>query len=316
METTIKFPGFEGQRLVLRATGIFSSAKLFLDGQPAPKGPKRGQYTLRRNDGSQVVAQLKISNLISPYPQLIIDGQPIKVGEQLVWYQWIWAGLPLLLLFMGGMLGGLYGGLATFLNGRILYSHRSQPAKFILSGLISLAAVAAFVTSVGPLRQGLADLFAGVPKEFVSQNGNFSIQTPVRLVENVQSMDLQAGVSVDMHAFSGELRDFSYLVAYSDYPQDIFAGVDPQVILAGSRDGAVTNVDGTLVSDNEITMQDYPGRQLMINGKAEQGQAMVIHSRMYLVRNRLYQVMVVLPANQTLRAEAEGFLTSFKLLNP
>ena len=114
-----------------RQTGIFSSAKLFLDGQPAPKGPKRNQYTLLRNDGSQVVAQIKTINPISPYPQLIIDGQNVPLGMKLKWYQWLWAGLPLLLMVIGGFLGGLFGFIGAFLNGRIDLSQAESVAAIV-----------------------------------------------------------------------------------------------------------------------------------------------------------------------------------------
>lgn len=316
METTIDFPGFEGRRLVMRATGLFSSAKLFQDGQPAPKGPKRNQYTLHRNDGSQVVAQIKAINPISPYPQLIIDGQNVPLGESLKWYQWIWAGLPLLLVVIGGGLGALFGFIGAFLNGRIFYSDRSQPVKFLLTGVLSLLVAATFwVTSVKFL-QALPTLFPDKPQEFISQSGEFSVMTPVQLQETVQTVDTPDGGQIDIHLFSAEARNAAYMITYATYPEQAIAGLDPQFLLANGRDGAVANAGGTLASDTEISLQGYPGRELRIEGASEQGQALVLHSRMYLVHSRLYQVIVVVPAAQALTADMEGFLASFELLNP
>jgi len=316
MEATIEFPGLEGRRLVLRASGMFSKAKLFLDGQPAPRGSKRGQFVLRRNDGSQVIAQLKATNLVSPYPQLIIDGQVVPVGEPFKWYQWIWAGLPLALIFVGGFIGAIFGALGAFLNGRILYTDRSQPMKFLLNGIITLAAAAAYWFAGVNFVQAVPDLFAGDPQEFTTQSGEFSVMTPVQLQETVETVPTQGSGQVDIHLFSAETRKAAYMIAYSDYPQNAFAGVDPQLVLANSRDGAVANSNGALASDEEISLQGYPGRQLLIEGVDEQGQKMAVHSRMYLVGDRLFQVMVILPEGQTMSADMEGFLTSFKLLNP
>lgn len=316
METIIDFPGFEGRQLVLRASGMFSSAKLFLDGQPAPQGPKRNQYTLHRNDGSQVVAQLKTINPISPYPQLTIDGQNVPLGKSLKWYQWLWAGLPLLLVVIGGFLGALFGFIGAFLNGRIFYSERSQPVKFLLTGVISLLAAATFWVSSVQFLQVLPTLFPDKPQEFISQSGEFSVITPKRLQENIQTEDTPDGGQVDIHLFSAETHNAAYMIGYSNYPEQAFVGIDPQLVLANSRDGAVSSVGGTLVSDSETSLQGHPGRELRIEGAVEQGQELVVHSRMFLVRNRLYQVMVIVPSTQALTADMEGFLGSFKLLNP
>src|SRR5947209_16785489 len=85
-EYVLTLPGFEGRHIVVQTPGFFSSAKLLIDGQPAPPGPKRGQLLLRRNDGTDALAQLKIRNFIDPVPNVIVDGQLHNVAEPLKWY--------------------------------------------------------------------------------------------------------------------------------------------------------------------------------------------------------------------------------------
>ncbi|MGH9895757.1 MAG: hypothetical protein ACREA0_27990, partial [bacterium] len=56
-------------------------------------------------------------------------------------------GLPILLVFSGGALGALFGMLATYSSTRVFRSDRGLGAKYVLSGALSLGAVAAFLAS-------------------------------------------------------------------------------------------------------------------------------------------------------------------------
>lgn len=144
MEYPVDIAGFEDRQIVVKGGGFFSGPKLLVDGQPAPKGPKRGQLLLRRNDGTEVIAQLRSTNFIDPIPQIIVDGQTIRIAEPLEWYQWLWAGIPVALVFVGGLLGGLCGGIATVINGRVFRSEMNSLAKYVLTGVVSVVAVIAY----------------------------------------------------------------------------------------------------------------------------------------------------------------------------
>ena len=61
------------------------------------------------------------------------------------WYVWVWSGLPLVLLFMGGALGGGLGAAAMTLNGRIFRANIHTGLKFAFTGLISLMATFGFL---------------------------------------------------------------------------------------------------------------------------------------------------------------------------
>ncbi len=66
-------------------------------------------------------------------------------------------GLPFILAFVGGALGGGIGFFAAYSNGRVFRSNRSTAAKYILSALISIAAVIVYLivaTTVKPLIMG------------------------------------------------------------------------------------------------------------------------------------------------------------------
>ena len=143
MQYYIPAEGFEGRQLIVETAGWFSGPRLLLDGQPASKGPKRGQLLIRRNDGVDVIAQLR-GIFVDPIPQLTVDGKTIKIAEPLPWYVWLWSGLPLVLLFIGGALGGALGAVAMTINGRVFRSDMPGALKFAITGAISLVTALAF----------------------------------------------------------------------------------------------------------------------------------------------------------------------------
>lgn len=151
------------------------------------------------------------------------------------------------------------------------------------------------------------------PQEFKSETGRFSIMAPYALEETTQSVDTEAG-TIEIHMFVADRGQESWLVGYSDYPEEIVQAADPQLILEGAGNGAAANVDGELVSIAQTSLNDYPGRKVTISAQAQNGQDMVVQGHMFLVGNRLYQILVVVPKGQESRQEIADFLQSFQLI--
>jgi len=112
--------------------------------------------------------------------------------------------------------------------------------------------------------------------------------------------------------FVAEQGQKAWLVGYSDYPEALVEASDPATMLAGARDGAVSNVNGQLVSDAEITLNGYPGREFSAS-VTQNGQEIVLRQRVYMVGNRLYQVVVIAPKGEENSTEVEDFFQSFRL---
>ena len=66
--------------------------------------------------------------------------QPESSSVKLQWYEHAWCGLPLLLLFIGGALGGACGGAGYALSAAVFKKAMPTPAKYVLSLLISMTA--------------------------------------------------------------------------------------------------------------------------------------------------------------------------------
>jgi hypothetical protein len=92
----------------------------------------------------EIVARLR-SNGIDPVPRLEVDGKAIELARPLKWYEYLWIGLPVLLIFAGGALGALIGLTATYCNAHVLRSERGVASRYALTALVSISATAAFI---------------------------------------------------------------------------------------------------------------------------------------------------------------------------
>ncbi len=147
MNYPINLEGFEGQAIEMKSGGLIAGPKLLVNGQSAPKGPKRGQMLLRRNDGAEAIATLKPRFMGLDVPQLSVDGKTISVVEPLKWYVWVWSALPILLVFIGGALGAITGIIAFAINTQVFRSSRTTAVKFIVTAIVSLLAAVVYVAS-------------------------------------------------------------------------------------------------------------------------------------------------------------------------
>jgi len=115
-----------------------------VNGEPVAQGAKRGEMLLQRNDGRQVVGAWKQQMMGFDVPQLVVDGKPVKLVEPLQWYQWLWGGWPVVLVFVGGALGAIAGVLAFTVKARLFRTELNPVLKYVVTALVSGAAVLAY----------------------------------------------------------------------------------------------------------------------------------------------------------------------------
>ncbi|HVM13554.1 MAG TPA: hypothetical protein VM287_04400 [Egibacteraceae bacterium] len=142
--------GLEGRQVMLEPRPMRRPV-LWMDGQPAEPGAKRGEYLLRTNDARTVTAVVRPRLLgFDPVPDMEVDGERVELAERLPARTLVWAGLPLGLVFLGGALGGLTGGLATTWNVKLLRKRRGMPG-YLLTGLVTIGALTAWLLMAGSL---------------------------------------------------------------------------------------------------------------------------------------------------------------------
>lgn len=172
-------------------------------------------------------------------------------------------------------------------------------------GAITTAIIAAFV---GQLTTGFMQKdFTGL-KEFKSPDNSFIVMLPKDVKEEKQSINTQLG-PIELVSYYAKAKHQEFTIAYSDYPDSFITARDPNVLLDGSRDGAVKNIQGTLLSETIIDMNGHPGRELRIEGP----QKIIMKSRIYLVGKRLYQIMTISKPDHSFDKKIEEVLSSFKI---
>jgi len=152
------------------------------------------------------------------------------------------------------------------------------------------------------------------PKEFKSEAGRFAVLTSAPLREESKTLETEAG-KTELHLFTGQLNDLALVIGYSDYPPEAAPPGYAEKMLDGARKGLVGNTKGRLVSETNISLSGYPGRELVIEVWNEDRPPATFKGRLFMVKNRLYQVMVVAPRGKAGDQVIDDFLQSFKLLD-
>jgi hypothetical protein len=94
-----------------------------------------------------------ISNHIDPIPKVMIGATTIQLARPLDWYEYVWIGLPILMVFHGGFLGAVCGLLAVRKSAELFRGSGAKAKKFLLTGLVSVASVVAYLAlSIALLR--------------------------------------------------------------------------------------------------------------------------------------------------------------------
>jgi hypothetical protein len=151
---------------------------------------------------------------------------------------------------------------------------------------------------------------------FSSKEGGFTLSLPGKPQEQRQPVGTAAG-SVNAIMYIAEVGGTAFGVGYGDYPGSA-VNVDPQAVLKGARDGAAKNVNGTVVTEKPIELAGYPGLEIVVETPASAkvpGGAMY-RARLYLVGNRLYQVIYVALKKDDHPDEYQKLFDSFQLDKP
>ena len=145
-------------------------------------------------------------------------------------------------------------------------------------------------------------------KEFASQKGRFKVLMPGTPKQEQAETESDFGKGV-LHMNTAQAGKTMYGANYCDFPAKI-KKVPLKQVLDSSRDGAVANLEGNLASEKDMKLGKHPGREIRI-GVA--GGKRLFRARVYLVEQRLYQVVVFGTKKAATSKEADKFLDSFKL---
>ena len=160
----------------------------------------------------------------------------------------------------------------------------------------------------------IAALAGGCGKKdvFASKEGGFSVETSSVPKQKKETVPTQDG-PVDVHTltFGMQNSDLEYWVVYIDYPEPTVRQKGAGQLLKEARDGSVDNVQGKLLKERDISLEGYPGKEIEYEGDGAEED--IYKSRMYLVKQRLYVILVIVPRGGA-SEHTDKFLNSFKLL--
>lgn len=153
-------------------------------------------------------------------------------------------------------------------------------------------------------------------EKYKSEELAFVTEFPGTPEESVQQIKTVVG-ELDMHIVAYSTSNTNdnafYGVIRSDYPKEQFSDMSEEKIksiLDGAVNGAVSNVNGTLESDENVTLNGYPGRKIKIKAT---GMEMFMNA--YLVDNVMYIAQVIGMEGSVNTENLNKFLDAFDIIN-
>ena len=139
--------------------------------------------------------------------------------------------------------------------------------------------------------------------------GGFSVSMPGKPVKNEETAS-----SATAHTFTVDVDHEEYFVSYTEYPHtQQFDSVDPAKLFDFLRDKMISTKGGKVLSERTISLNNYPGRETVIEDPTEGSINLV---RAYWVKPpRLYTIMFIRLKSQSLSANGQKFLDSLKILS-
>ena len=146
---------------------------------------------------------------------------------------------------------------------------------------------------------------------FVSKAGKFSINLPAKPTEKTTKVKV-GDRDVDLHVFSiSSQKDRAYVVTYSDYPKDKI-GEDKDKFLAGVVERNVALLKGKVAAEEKVALgkAKHPGREVRVDLPDKK---QLYRARVYVVGDRVYQIVVLGPEELVKGKEIDEYLASFKV---
>jgi hypothetical protein len=137
-ELSVHVPGVS-RKVTVRGAGLWSGARIHVDGSPAEKAGLFGKVKIPDDDGGVIEAraQYALTGLV-----VTVGKEKFPVGPQNPGWMGILIFAPIGLVGVGGMLGGLLGASGMLVNRRIAASTQSNGVKTTqMIGVIVLCTV-------------------------------------------------------------------------------------------------------------------------------------------------------------------------------
>lgn len=140
----VQIKGFENQKIELESSGFFSPARLLVNGVRAESGQKNNEVIIRKSNGSKTSVFFQ-NAFFDTIPRLIVNGEIIRIVPPVRWYQYVYCGLTLFLIFYGGAIGAIISMIGFLMNIRTLRSQKKVWLKYLLILGVHLAVLILYI---------------------------------------------------------------------------------------------------------------------------------------------------------------------------
>lgn len=277
---------------------------------------------------------LPISSLLVHGSLMILGGahERFQTTFRVVAYSWVTSLLGVIPI-LGSLIGSPWGFYLALIGLR--ETHKTSTGRafgaVLIPFCISVAIGTLYVFQINPMadsRQSssqkkpmISRTYTGT--EFKSGVGQFSVFVPAPLKEKKIRANTVAG-KVDMTLFNCKEGNIEYSVMCSDslpsygrylryLPSFLLKG-NPDERLDKYPDRIAKSLNGKILNQTRITLDDYPGKEVVIEGGEKLGNGAVVKAQAFLVKDRLYQIMVVVPNGELSTPAVNDFFDSFTLL--
>lgn len=143
-----------------------------------------------------------------------------------------------------------------------------------------------------------------------SAEGRYNVSLPAEPKLSTQESATADGQKFLQYMASVQHSDAIYQIGYFDHLPGTTFSADR------ARDGMVSAVKGTLVSERTISLSGYPGRELKVSAKFETTEYVLL-AKFWDTPSRVYVVQVVYPKSgesEAMNAKAAKYFDSFQIL--
>jgi len=152
--------------------------------------------------------------------------------------------------------------------------------------------------------------------KYTSSKDFFSINFPGKPVENEQTISL-GNEGMLVKTISTKIGERGYGITVMLYPESVNLSSDSKEdaakVFRSSIDGGVNNLgDGQLISEMDIELDGYPGREFKITFMGGKG---LITGRIYFVNKHIYLLQAATSIDDEGDADIKRFINSFQLMS-
>ena len=145
-----------------------------------------------------------------------------------------------------------------------------------------------------------------------STEGRFSVVMPTTPQTSSSDVDTRLG-KLKLYTLSSSSKVGEFMLSYADYPNEANPA-DKDKVLDGVIDGVLKGLQGELISQNKITLNGNPGREMRARRTIE-GAEMIFSWKVVLVGRRLYQMGVGTSKGDAESPDIQKFFMSLQLSN-